>query len=71
MNLRFADAVKIVNVGGPLSNKTGRIVGVAYRDIVNIYIVELDALSYHNVDFGPIKAVAIPEMCLERIGRVV
>lgn len=72
LHLRSHDRVRLVKMGPesidcrtPLNGKTGKIVGVATRHLVDCYIVLLDT-PFVLDDFEHI-AVSIPECCLERV----
>lgn len=72
LNLKCHDRVRLINLGPEktdcrtnLNGRTGSIVGIATRHIVDCYIVLLDA-PVEMPDFTHV-AVSIPECCIERI----
>lgn len=68
LNFLSGERVRVKNVEG-LNNTIGRIVGVASRGLVDVYIVELMAPIFTD-DFGDHTAIAMPEYCLEKIHSV-
>ena len=64
LDLQCDDRVVMYNSSG-LDGKTGSVVGVSIRNVIDFYIILLDEpVEYEGFLH---KAVSIPETCLKRI----
>lgn len=74
LNLKHGDLVRIKNTGSEMDGTHARVVGLASRNVLDMYILDYRVgLEYNPIrempDFGMYSAFCMWEACLERVNN--